>query len=83
VLAAAPIGQPLAPVSSALGRHIFLIDAKEPARPARPEEMRGEVRAHLVSAKRRAATRLILDALKTEGEAVIHRQIIEAAPPAL
>ena len=66
LLASATPGKVLPPMRSALGWHIFVIDATEPARPATLAEMRPQVLARLATGRRDAAIARIRATLRAE-----------------
>ena len=83
ILAKAKLGEILPPMASRLGWHIFIVDARLPARPLQPNEWESELRAMLQAQKRREAVRLLMDALKNEGNARILLSNLESGPVAL
>ena len=66
LLASATPGKVLPPLQSALGWHIFVVDATEPARPATLAEMRPQVLARLSADRREAAMARIRATLRAE-----------------
>ena len=86
LLASATPGKVLPPLRSALGWHLFVVDATEPARPATLAEMRPQVLARLSAERRDAAMARIRATLRAEASVAQTDELLDqpltlAIPP--